>query len=218
MNYVFVDESGDPGKLYKMQGEKKVPTGASKYYIVTALPITSLELFTIEQKIINIKHKYKFKKEIKSTTIPLTMYKDLLGIFNSLQIKTFYRCINKETYKGTFAVKGNKKLHNIFDEYNLVKTVYFAVKEKNFTNAEVIIDRADRRLFQNKFDNFDQYLLKRVNTKTIWRVNFVTHVNSEYVFLAQMSDLVCGAIKDSLNSGSNGLKNIINRQFLRKIW
>ena len=146
------------------------------------------------------------------------MYRDLLGIVNRLKIKTFYRCVNKETYKGTFAVDGNKQLHNIFDEYNLAKAIYFTVKEKNLVDTEVIIDRADRRLLDNSFKNFDKYLLARVNTKTIGRVKFVTHANPEYVFLMQMSDLICGAVKDSLNSKNNGLKSVVNRQLLRKIW
>ncbi|MDZ4229050.1 MAG: DUF3800 domain-containing protein, partial [Patescibacteria group bacterium] len=110
MQYIFVDESGDPGKTYKIVDGKKVPTGASQYYIVTALPITSEELFSLEQKIIAVKHKYKFKNEIKSTIIPLTMYQDLLKALKQLNIKSYYRCINKDTYKGVFAVDGDKRL------------------------------------------------------------------------------------------------------------
>jgi len=44
MNYIFVDESGDPGKPYKIVDGQKVATGASKFYIVTALSVTSSEL------------------------------------------------------------------------------------------------------------------------------------------------------------------------------
>lgn len=218
MQFIFVDESGDPGKPYQLVGSKKVPTGASRFYIVTALPVDSKELFVIEREVIKIKHKYKFQKEIKSTTIPLTMYADLLGTLKQFSIKVYYRCVNKKTYKGTFAVDGNKKLHNIFDEYNLVKTVYFAAKEKSFTNAEVVIDRAERRLLNGSFTNFDRYLNKRLNTKTIKRVSFVTHANSEYVFLMQMSDLVCGVIRDDQSGKNHHLKQILGKQILRKIW
>ena len=218
MNYIFVDESGDPGKPFKRVNGKKTPTGSSLFYTVAALPITSEELFLAEQQVIKVKHKYKFKKEIKSTIIPLPMYRDLLKVLTKLNIKTYYRCINKETYKGTFAVDGNKKLHNVFDEYNLVKTVYFAAKEKNLTNAEVIIDRAERRLLNGNFANFNKYLFKKLNTKTIQRVKFVTHANSEYVFLMQMSDLVCGVIKDSVTGKNKRLKSLIRKDLLRKIW
>lgn len=218
MQFIFVDESGDPGKPFKLVNGKKVPTGSSLFYIITALAITSEELFLMEQQIIRIKHKYKFKKEIKSTIIPLTMYKELLGIMNKLNLKAYYRCVNKETYKGVFAVDGNRKLHNIFDEYNLVKTVFFAAKEKKFIDSEVIIDRAERRLLNGKFDNFDKYLFKRLNSKLIKRVKFVTHANSEYVFLMQMSDLICGAIRDCHSKTNHHLKEILDKQILRKIW
>ncbi len=218
MNYIFVDESGDPGKPYKTVGGKRVFTGASKFYIVTALPIDSEELFSIEQKLTAIKHKYKFKKEIKSTIIPLAMYKDLLGIFNELNVKVYFRLINKETYKGKFAVDGNKKLHNVFDEYNLVKTVYFALKERGFKYSEVVIDRAERRLLNGKFDNFNRYLLQKTNTKMARTVDFVTHANSEYVYLMQMSDLVCGAIKDHFTGKNENLKKVVKRNLLRKVW
>lgn len=218
MQYIFVDESGDPGKTYKIVNGEKVPTGASQYYIVTALPITSEELFSLEQKVIAIKHKYKFRSEIKSTIIPLSMYQDLLKALKQLGIKSYYRCINKDTYKGVFAVDGNKSLHNIFDEYNLVKTVYFAAKEKQFVDAEVVIDRADRRLLGGSFNNFNKYLLRRLNTKTINRIKFITHANSEYVFMMQLSDLICGVIKDSHYDKNRALKQILGRQLLRKIW
>jgi len=218
MQFIFVDESGDPGKPYKVINGKKTSTGSSLFYIVTALPITSEELFLIEEQIIRIKHKYKFKKEIKSTIIPLTMYKELLTILNKFNLKAYYRCINKETYKGVFAVNGNKRLHNIFDEYNLVKTVYYAAKEKKFTDAEVVIDRAERRLLDGKFDNFDKYLFKRLNSKSIKRVKFITHANSEYVFLMQISDLICGAIRDCHSHKNHHLKDVLDKQILRKIY
>jgi hypothetical protein len=218
MQYIFVDESGDPGKHYKLLNGKKIPTGASQYYIVAALPISSEELFLVEQKVIAIKHKYKFKKEIKSTLIPLPMYRDLLKILKDLKIKAYYRCVNKDQYKGVFAVDGNRKLHNIFDEYNLVKTVYFAAKNKDFLEAEAIIDRAERRLLDGKFDNFDKYLFKKLNTKEHHRIKFISHINSEYVFLMQISDLICGVIKDSHYDKNRDLKQILGNSLLKKIW
>jgi len=38
--------------------------------------------------------------------------------------------------------------------------------------AEVVIDRTDRRLLDGKFDNFNEYLLKWVNIKTKKRVSY----------------------------------------------
>ncbi|MBL7155319.1 MAG: DUF3800 domain-containing protein [Candidatus Portnoybacteria bacterium] len=218
-NYIFVDESGDPGRPYKIDDKgNKIPTGASLFYILSAVCLDSKKLFLLEKRMMEVKNKYGYRNEIKSDTIPLILYKALLKIINELDIKTYYRLIDKRKYKGQFAVDGKRKLHNIFDEYNLAKLVYFATKQCNFLNAEVIIDRADRRLLDNKFDNFNNYLKKRINTKTIKRIEYITHVNSEYVNAMQMSDLISGAIKDHFTKRNIDLKKVIRRSLLKKIF
>jgi len=114
--------------------------------------------------------------------------------------------------KRPFAAPGRKN-HNVFDEYNLVKLVNLATRKSEFLDAEIVIDRADRRL-----ENCDNYLKKRVNTKTIQRIKHVTHVNSEYVNAMQMSDLVSGAIKDHFTKRNTDLKKVINKPLLVKIF
>jgi len=218
-NYVFVDESGDPGKPYEIdKGGNKVATGASLFYILSAICVDSEKLFAMENRVMEVKGRYGYRSELKAQNIPLKMYKDLLGIINELEIKIYYRLIDKTKYRGTFAVDGKKKLHNVFDEYNLAKLVSFAIKKCRFDKAEVIIDRADRRLLDGRFDNFNNYLINKVNTKTIKIVEFITHVNSEYVNVMQMSDLVSGAIKDDFTGKNKELKRVINKRFLEKIW
>ena len=218
-NYVFVDESGDPGKPYEIdKGGNKVATGASLFYILSAICVDSEKLFAMENRIMEVKGRYSYRSELKAQSIPLKMYKDLLGIINELEIKIYYRLIDKTKYRGTFAVDGKKRLHNVFDEYNLAKLISFAIKKCGFDKVEVIIDRADRRLLDGRFDNFNNYLINKVNTKTIKIVEFITHVNSEYVNVMQMSDLVSGAIKDDFTGKNKELKRIINKRFLEKIW
>jgi len=63
------------------------------------------------------------------------------------------------------------------------------VIKENLKEAEIVIDRAERRLLDGKFDNFNNYLMNKVNTKTIKRVSYVTHVNSEYVNAMQILTL-----------------------------
>ena len=60
------------------------------------------------------------------------MYKDLLDVINKLEIPIYFRLVDKATYKGTFAVAGHTKLHNIFDDYNLSKLVLFTTKDVVF--------------------------------------------------------------------------------------
>jgi len=218
-HYIFVDESGDPGKPFNIDSSgNKTPTGASRYYILTAIYLNSQKLFLLENRIVEIKNKFKYKKEIKSNEVSLPLYKALLRIINDLGIKVYYRLIDKYNYKGTFAVAGNKNLHNVFDEYNLAKLVSLAVRKENCTEVEVVIDRSERRMLDGKFDNFNNYLMRKVNTKTIQRIKYVTHVNSEYVNAMQLSDLISGALKDFITGRNRSLKQIINRNLLVKIY
>lgn len=182
-HYIFIDESGDPGKPFKTDSAgNKIPTGSSIFYILTAIYLDSTKLFALENEIVEIRQKYGFRSEIKSTIIPLEMYKDLLEIINKIGIHIYYRLVDKAKYKGKFAVSGHTKLHNIFDDYNLSKLVLFTTKKQDLMEAEVVIDRADRRMYNGDcFSGFDEYLFGRVNTKTIQRIKHITHVNSEYV-------------------------------------
>lgn len=73
-------------------------------------------------------------------------------------------------------------------------------------------------MFQGEFDSFNEYLLQRVNTKTIRRIKHITHVNSEYVNAMQLSDLVSGAIKDYFTGKNKDLRKVINKKYLYKIY
>jgi hypothetical protein len=129
-HYIFVDESGDPGKSFETDAAgNKIPTGSSLFYILSAIHLDSPNLFALENRMMEVKSKYEYRSELKSENIPLELYKDLLNIVNELKIRIFYRLIDKAKYKGKFAVDGNKKLHNVFDEYNLAKLVSFAGKK-----------------------------------------------------------------------------------------
>ena len=218
-HYIFIDESGDPGKPFKLDDSGvKVPTGASLYYILTAICLDSKKLFALENGIMEIRHRYGFRSEIKSTIIPLTMYANILELINKIEIPIYWRLVDKRTYKGQFATAGNAKLHNIFDDYNLSKLLVFAAKGCKANEIEVVIDRTDRRMYKGKFDNFNSYLIKRVNTKTIERIKHITHVSSEYVNAMQLSDLVSGAIKDYFTDKNKELKRVINKKYLYKIY
>jgi hypothetical protein len=60
--------------------------------------------------------------------------------------------------------------------------------------------------------------MRKTNTKTIKRVNYITHVNSEYVNAMQLSDLISGALKDYFTGRNKKLKKIIDKNLLIKIW
>lgn len=50
-HYIFIDESGDPGKPYEIDATgSKVETGASLFYILSAIYLDSTKLFALENK------------------------------------------------------------------------------------------------------------------------------------------------------------------------
>jgi hypothetical protein len=217
-HYVFVDESGDPGKPFAVDSVgNQIPTGASRYYILAAVCLTPKQLNALEHRMMEVKSKFGYKKEIKSNEVSLALYKELLSILNELEISTYYRMVDKHNYHGQFAISGNKKLHNVFDEYNLVKVVAAATRECALVGAEVIIDRTERRLLEGKFDNFNEYLKSKTNTKTIQRVKHVTHVSSDYVNAMQMSDLICGAIKENATGRNTDLIDVVKSNLLVRV-
>jgi len=65
-NYIFIDESGDPGKPYEIDNTgNKILSGASLFYILSAVCLDSKKLFALENRIMEIKNKYQYREEIK---------------------------------------------------------------------------------------------------------------------------------------------------------
>ena len=213
-HYIFVDEAGDPGPLFTIDSvtSAKELTGASTFYIITALCIDAKKLHLLEHRIMEIKNSFGYKKEIKSNEISLPLYRSLLSIVNELDIKTYYRLIDKSVYQGAFKVDGKPTLHNVFDEFNVVRAVAYAIRDGDLMNVEVVIDRTDRRLLDGKFDSFNAYLEKKVSKHCngdMYRVSHITHVNSEYVNAMQMSDIISGALRDNFTKKNSELMKIL---------
>jgi hypothetical protein len=216
--YIFIDESGDPGKPFKIDsGGVKVPTGASLYYILGAVCLDTIKLMQLECRMMEVKNNFGYKKEIKSNEVSLGLYKALLDLINELDIKVYFRLIDKTKYKGKFAIDGRPDLGNVFDEYNLAKLIQFTTHKLNLIEAEIVIDRADRRLHNGNFIPFNCYIKSKANTKTIKRVGVVAHVNSEYVNVMQMSDLIGGALRDNFTGKNKDLLKIIKKSNLYKV-
>lgn len=223
--YIFVDESGDPGEPFKTDKNNKyvldskgnkIKTGASDYYIVSALLVDIKKLHKFEHDILETKNKFGYRDEIKSNTIPLNLYEALLKLLDKNNIEPYFRCVDKKQYKGTFITKdknSTRYFHNVFDTYITVKVITRCCLNNQLINCEVVIDRADRRsrISPYNFDDFNNYLRNKVNTTNKKKINHITHADSEYVPLLQYADLISGAIKDSFTKKNQELKKIINK-------
>lgn len=227
-NFLFIDESGDPGRPFKVdkrgapildKNGNKIPTGASKYYIITVLPISSRMVFALEEEVLKTKMRSGYKGELKSNLISLKLYEALLKVVVKFGLKVHYRNVNKLTYKGKFAADPSRKPYfsNLFDTYNVVKTIRLTCEKEKLQDCEVVIDRTERRASGGgyNFDEFNEYLRKRVNNTKIRRVDHIVHVDSEYVNLMQLSDLISGAIRDYTTGKNKSLKAVIAKQLYK---
>ncbi len=220
-NFIFVDEAGDPGAPYSIGNDGvKISTGASPFYIIAALCVDERQLHLMEDRIMAVKSAFGYTKEIKSNEISLPLYRALLEIVNELGVKIYYCLVDKANYQGQFKVDGIRELHNVFDEYHLVKAVTCAVVDGDLRDVEVVIDRTDRRLLDGKFEAFDNYLIRKVKKyfgdKDFGRINHITHVNSQYVNAMQMSDIVGGAIRDNFTGKNTDLIAVLSEELLIK--
>jgi hypothetical protein len=227
--YIFVDESGDPGEPFKTDKNNKcildskgnkIKTGASDYYIVSALLVDTKQLHKLEHDILETKNKFGYRDEIKSNTIPLNLYKALLGLLGKDCLEPYYRCVDKKQYKGIFTTKDKncpRYFHNVFDTYITAKVITRCCLDNQLINCEVVIDRADRRskISPYNFDDFNNYLRSKVNTTNKKKINHITHADSEYVPLLQYADLISGAIKDSFTRKNPDLKKIISKNLIQ---
>ncbi len=221
-DFIFVDEAGDPGQPFTTDATgAKIPTGASAFYIITAICLDEKKLFLLEHQMMEAKNAAGYKKEIKSNEISLRLYKELLKIVNQLDIKTYYRLIDKSIYRGKFKVDGIPALHNVFDEYNLARAVAFAMVECGMKDVDIVIDRTDRRLLDGKFDSFNSYLTSKIK-KYIGgtegnRIRHITHVDSKYVNAMQMSDIIGGALRDNFTKKNEDLLKVITPEHLIEV-
>ncbi len=227
--YLFVDESGDPGEPFRsdLKGnlildnrDNKIPTGASNYYIISALCVDRIQLHKLEHDILETKNKFSYRSEIKSSIIPLTLYEVLLKLLEKNYLEVYYRCIDKKQYRGTFATKdknSKRYFHNVFDTYNTAKVITRCCLDNKLLNCEIVINRADRRSFKPlyNFEDFNNYIRNKVNTSVKRRVHHIIHADSEYVLSLQYTDLISGAIRDSFTKKNLKLKEIIKKNLVQ---
>lgn len=131
-NYIFIDESGDPGQPFiKVETGNKVPTGASMFYILSAVCLSTDKLFELENDLTEIRAKYGFRSELKSTIVPLTLYKDVLALINELEIPIYYRLTERRVENITHVSSEYVNAMQLSDLINGAIKDYHTGKNKN---------------------------------------------------------------------------------------
>ena len=98
-----------------------MPTGSSLFYILSAVCLDSTKLFALEQRFLEIKNDFEYKKEIKSSEISLPLHEALLTVVNDLEIPIYYRLVDKTKYKD---------VSGIISEFGILSSKEFVKRAK----------------------------------------------------------------------------------------
>jgi len=169
----FIDESGDPG--HYSRGKK----GSTWYYILGDLVVSPDQIRGLRQKLGSVRYLFDYDAELKSHKASPRLQEKLLGILQESGCRLFIKFVDK-------------RKREVGNQQQFLEEVYLSLLRKACKGEanEIVIDQTDKILAIN----LRGYLLEKLRRK----VNYVTLVNSEYVDMLQISDLVTGAFKDFL--------------------
>lgn len=170
----FIDESGDPGRYSRRK------RGSTWYYILGDLVVSSNQIRKLRQKLGSIRYLFDYDAELKAHKASPRLQEKILGILRDLDCCFFIKLVDKRKQK-----VGNQE--------RFLKEVYLSLLTKACKGRanEIVIDQTDKILAIN----LREYLLEELGRKRR-KVSYVTLVNSEYVDMLQIADLVTGAFKE----------------------
>lgn len=167
----FIDESGDPGRYRR--GKK----GSTWYYILGDLVVSPNQIRKLRQKLGSIRYLFDYDAELKAHKASPRLQEKILRILQDLDCYFFIKFIDKRKWQ-------------IESQEDFLKKAYLSLLRRACKGKanEIVIDQTDKILAIN----LREYLLEELAQK----VNYVTLVNSEYVDMLQIADLVTGAFKE----------------------
>jgi hypothetical protein len=189
----FIDETGDPN----------FNEGASKYFILLAIVISSNELEKVELNVSNLKQIHGLS-ELKSSKIAESTRKKIFNELRSIQPYIFSITVHKETlvgdwfnYKETFYKYIHKRLHSKIYQF--------------YDGIEVTLDRYGSSKYQESLKN---YLLKELQLGLFSpTVNIGSAKDNAFI---QLSDFYAGTLRKSIKGDLQYSEEYLNQ--LRNTW
>jgi len=183
-NFIFIDETGDPG-----------PRG-SDYYACCVLHVCADNFKHLYSVMCVYRFVLDYYRELKSFKIKDSKLKKLNRLL--YKKRRYFRCsvayLDKKQYRGPYlhSTGKYKSNPNLFRKYIYRQTLdlHFAKYSLYSNKVEVVIDRAS--LNEGELENLLTYLRKFC---LIPRIDYLTSVDSRYVDLVQLADLICGQYK-----------------------
>lgn len=184
-DYLFIDESGDPG----LRG--------SSYYICSVFHVNDLSLHQLNSIICNFRFMFDHYNELHSYHLSSGKLRKLNGLLRKK--RRYFKCssvyLDKKAYRGPYlrSIGSYSANSNRFRKYmyRQVLNLHFHKFQLDTSKAELVLDRSS--LSNIELANLESYLNKY--GKIPKKINYLTSVDSKYVDLIQLADLVCAHFK-----------------------
>lgn len=184
-DFLFIDESGDPG-----------PRG-STYYACAVLHVTAQNIKHLYSAVAAYRFIMDDYDELKSYRIPHTK---LCRLNRLLKKKSrYFKCsavyLSKQNYTGPYlhTRSGYRSNPTLFRKYmyRQVLNLHFQKFSLSSRHVELVMDRSS--LNPTHINNLESYLNRYGNIPV--SLHSLTSVDSRYVDLIQLADLVCAQYK-----------------------
>lgn len=187
IDFLFIDESGDPG----IRG--------TNYYTCCVLHVTDISLHEVVQKISEFRFYFDHYHEIHSHKLSKNRLRKLNQLLRKKKrhFKSSVVTLDKKNYKGFYLKdRGLKKADsNLFRKY-----IYRQVVDFHFLNhkietkrVELVLDRAN--LSSEDMDNLEGYLRR---WSLLPRLDALTEVDSKYTDCIQVADVIASCFRPEI--------------------
>mgnify|MGYP001575619523 CR=1 FL=1 len=187
-DFLFVDESGDPGTF-------------SPYYILGLLHVTDVSLKELNVHLGAMRYFGSVKREIKSSRITREQREQLLHILRDAHDHTFVRAsaiyLTKSKYQGVYLTDRPDQTIDPSRFQNLMLRRllehHFSICTPQSHEVELVVDRFYRS--ENLEDRMRSYLRADKHGRLPAFLH-ITQADSRYVELLQVADWIAGAVKE----------------------
>ena len=197
MKYIYIDESGD-------LGSKKF---SSRYFVLAGIMVSKPKKLDNLIKNTYRKHKnIRDMNEIKGTTTPENVKKDILTRLNNINYQAFIIVFDKQNmYKIDYDYNTNS-LYDILAS-QLAKTI--TINEKTI----IILDKTKNK---NQIDDFNQVFNDKLINPKKYPVE-IKHVNSVNYKGLQVADLISWSTFQSVERNNNEFIEIVENKSVKII-
>jgi hypothetical protein len=184
--YIFIDESGDPGKLAR-------DASNSKHYAELALQVDNEGINILHEHITNWRYVRRISREVKS--LPggddkLRFIEPIAVMQETGIIKCSCVYVDKANYQGPYLNTAQPLKFRNYIHRNLLE-YHFDKYPSSDDQIELVFDRFE--ISKEEIHNLEDYLFKNWNLPNF---KYITHINSIYCEVLQLTSQLVNMIKD----------------------